>query len=246
MPLVGGTASHAKACVALVATGVGNEVFVLYRSFLERLITFYYLQACDQEEYDRYIAYSIHKTYRKMDRTLRVGEKAFTLKYTGSIDLAAHPELAAAVQLFTSARGREMTRWSNTSIETKLAVIESSGVIDTTALIMATGSLYDDCSEAVHATLYGCTFHFGLFQPGAKLEQPHDFLQRHRDNLTLLFFFGSVLLSELAQYCAKKCEANDIAQEAASLERQATELMKKTVRRPDSATAADTKDTAAD
>jgi hypothetical protein len=167
----------------------------------------------------------MHKTYRAMERSLKVKDSSFTVKWTGDIDLSKNPQLKEAVSMFTSHRGREITRWSETSIVKKLGVIEEDGRFDTTIMIAATAAFYDDCSEALHGTVYGCCFHCGGFQPGCKLEHVEDLGDWYRSGLVTIFFFSVLLASQLGRYAGEKSGSEEVARFSAHLRKKALELM---------------------
>lgn len=109
-----------------------------------------------------------------------------------------------------------ITRWSNTSLEQKLSVIDLSNKINIYPLMIALQAIYDDGSEALHGTIYGCLFHFGAFEPGVSYKKRSDMCDQHRKNLTMIFFIFCCLLSELNIYIAKNCSLTDILKLAES------------------------------
>jgi hypothetical protein len=54
IPLALGISSNAIAIVKLAKDNFGNEIYLIARSLIERLITLYYLQSCDDHELDNY------------------------------------------------------------------------------------------------------------------------------------------------------------------------------------------------
>jgi hypothetical protein len=229
IPLIQGVYSNAKAIILLARNNFGNEVYVVLRSLLERVITFFYLQACDKGELSKYIDYSRQKTYRKMEQTIKLRDKAVSLTFSGKPNLSSISELDQAVKRFTSSKGKPITHWSNTSIETKLDIIERETLIDTALLMLATLATYDDGSEALHATLYGCTFHLGAFKPGIKLESPEDICRQHHESLTMIFFLFGLLLNQLIEYISEKCTFTLLKEESHMLTKDSLRLMKEIV-----------------
>ena len=64
-----------------------NESTMLTRALLERLVNFCYLMVCEEDEYEKYKAYSLQKSYRKLYRKIIAGKHSFEIKYTGEIKL---------------------------------------------------------------------------------------------------------------------------------------------------------------
>ncbi len=155
---------HTGTSISLLATHQHiNECYILARSFLERLISYIYLLFCDEEEYSRYLAYTKQKGYRVLDRSFSVGNFKVNLKRSGSIDMEKEPELKEAVDIFTSDRGKTKTRWTSKNISSMLESISNNGGLEIGYLMLAKLWIYDDASEALHGTLYGATFHMGIF-----------------------------------------------------------------------------------
>jgi hypothetical protein len=210
-PLLLGISSNAQAIIKLAKDNFGNEVYPIARSLIERIITFYYLQSCDQSELDNYIDYSKQKTYRQFIKTITINDKTFKIALAKDIDLYKFPELKNAVDKFTSVKKKKpITRWSNISLEDKLAAIDSVGEANIKLLMITLLSIYDDGSEALHGTLYGCTFHLGAFKPGKLIKHPDDMSKKHRDNLTMIFFLFGHLLGDLNYYVAEKSGLKDL------------------------------------
>ena len=204
-PLLMGIASNAIAAIKLALQNFGNEVYPILRSLVERVITFYYLQACIESEFQNYIDYSAQKTYRLLSRGIKINEKAFSIGIPGGFDVDQFPELKKSVEKYTSPKSRKpITKWSNTSLEEKLAIIDKSGVVDISLLMIALVAVYDDGSEALHGTLYGCTFHLGSYKPGISIECPEDMSKHHRENLAMAFFLFGLLLGQMNSFVADK------------------------------------------
>ena len=91
-----------------------------------------------------------------------------------------------------------------------MSVIDYSGEIDITLIMMALEVIYDDASEALHGTLYGCTFHLGAYDADQGNKGVEDKIKRHRKNLTMIFYFLGRLLGDLNQYIFKKCDLKDL------------------------------------
>ncbi len=49
-----------------------NDAYIIAKILIEQIITFLYLQHCEGEEYNNYIAHSKQKVYRKLDQNIQV------------------------------------------------------------------------------------------------------------------------------------------------------------------------------
>lgn len=211
IPLALGISSNAIAIVKLAKENYGNEIYPIARSLIERLITLYYLQSCDEPELDNYIDYSKQKTFRKFSRSITINDKRFSIKRIPDINLPEFPELKAAIDKFTSLKKKkQITRWSKLSLEKKLSVIDYSGETNIALIMIALEVIYDDASEALHGTLYGCTFHLGAYDADQGNKGAEEKIKRHRDNLTMIFYLLGALLGDLNQYIFRKCDLKDL------------------------------------
>jgi hypothetical protein len=140
-----------------------NECYMLARSLIERIINYLYLLYCEEEEYKSYLQYTKQKGFRVLNRSFTVGDSEVALKTSESINLEGYPEIAEAVERFTSKKGKTITRWTKSSISDMLETIKTKGNIDIRYLMLAVLDIYDDASEALHGTIYGATFHIGHY-----------------------------------------------------------------------------------
>jgi hypothetical protein len=186
-----------------------NQAYILSRALLERVTNYCFLQLCPDNEFSDYIEYSLNKIGRRTDRFLEAEGKVqarIALK-EGTFELPS--EIVAAVAKFTSERGGEKTRWTNTSLPERAAVIEAK--IGSTGLFISLLAIYGDASEALHGTLYGALFHLGTYDFGSI---PHDqqSLERHRcSTLSCLYLMSGgaidTLLSLLSSVGEKQSHA---------------------------------------
>lgn len=150
----------------LVANQKINEGYMLARALLERIVNYIFLLYCDEEEFKGYLSYTKQKSYRNLKKNIRVGELIAELKWTGDFNLEDDPELKKAVDLFTSKKGKTITRWRSKSLSDMLDVIRKKSDVDIRPLMLGVMAIYDDASEALHGTIYGTIFHIGLFSAG--------------------------------------------------------------------------------
>lgn len=176
----------ARSVSILAANQKINESYMLARALLERIINYIFLLFCDEEDYNRYLLYTKQKSYRNLNKNIKVGEFIAELKWTGNFDLESDPELKKAVDLFTSAKGKPISRWTNKNIVEMLNLIEQRGDIDIRPLMLSMLAIYDDASEALHGTLYGTIFQIGLFSSG-NIKTKRQIVSSVHGQLSLLF-----------------------------------------------------------
>lgn len=182
-------------CISIRVLGENgrlNQAYILTRAFLKRLINYCFLQIAPNHEYENFMDYSKNKAGRRLSRSMEVyGEVKAKLEYRkGEYELP--DDVREAVEKFTSERGREKTRWTKLGLPERAAVIEKE--TGKSSLFMHLLSVYGDASEAIHGTLYGALFHFGVYDPGST---PHDqkSLDKQRfSTLSMLYLvFGSAI-----------------------------------------------------
>ncbi|MCX5999627.1 MAG: hypothetical protein NTU41_08580, partial [Chloroflexi bacterium] len=155
--------------------------------------------------YKRYEKYTRQKAYRVLNREIAAGGHSVGIRHTGGIDVSAIPLLQEALDEYTSRRGRTVTRWSRASLEERVEVIGKRSKVDTTILLMCLLAIYDDGSEALHGTLYGCTFHLGVFEGSVK--DRTELSKNINGAICMVFFISGLMLHELL---STLCQQNDL------------------------------------
>jgi Family of unknown function (DUF5677) len=190
-------ANNAYAVAKLGNEGLLNECTVLARAFLERVISFCYLMVCPDEEYRNYRLYTIQKGFRKLDRSATAGDTSIRLRWSGNLDTKSIPHLEEAIRQYTSGRGHEITRWTKKTITEQIELIGKETKANVGVLLMNYLSIYEDASEALHGTLYGCYFHLGAHKPGIDTINTEELEISVQKNLTLLAWTCAQMIHEL-------------------------------------------------
>lgn len=182
-----------------------NQAYILERALLERLINFCFLQLCTEAEFKDYLAYTLNKVARRLDRSIEAqGEvRARIALNSGHFELP--PELAGAVAKFTSERGREKTRWTNVSLPERAAVIDAK--LGKTGLFISLLTIYADASEALHGTLYGAVFHLGAYDPGSVPNNEVSQRAHHCQTLSTLYLLAGGNIDDLLKFLGAIGEA---------------------------------------
>ena len=82
--LLMGISGNAQAAVRLAKESFANEVYPILRSLVERIVTFYYLQSCDESELQDYVDYSNQKAIEGSRKQFRSMARDFLLRQLGS------------------------------------------------------------------------------------------------------------------------------------------------------------------
>ena len=180
-----------------------GECYILARAFIEKIINYCYLLVCDDDEHSRFIKHTIQKSHRKLDRKIIVGENELGLKHSAIPDYNANSILKDSISEFTSKSGKEITRWTIKRLEDRIDTIQKNSKLKPIIFMMNVFSIYEDASEAVHGTLYGCSFQGGFYNPNFDHTNPVEVnksIQKYTAmllwNLVLLFHQAILLISE--------------------------------------------------
>ena len=82
-----------------------SDAVMLARSFIEKVINYCYLQVCEEEEFNNFIKHTIQKSYRRLYRSIKVGDRSLGVKLEQKIDTDSDPVLKDSLEAFTSKRG---------------------------------------------------------------------------------------------------------------------------------------------
>jgi hypothetical protein len=187
-----------------------NECVILSRALVERCVNYCYLLFCGQDEYDRYWQHSHQKLYRKLSRSASSAGYTVSVGFKNSADLLNNPKLKESLDAFTSKHGREITRWTNVDIYDRITLFSERSGINSLAFMLTMLMVYEDASEALHGTLYGCAFHTGIFQPNNSSKSPTDSLEFARSNLTALTYVLTHMLHHVIEALSKHVDLGEI------------------------------------
>jgi len=217
--------------IAIAITRLGtkdmlNESTMLTRALLERLINYCYLMVCDEEEYEKYKAYSLQKTYRKLDRRIETSKHSLSIKYTGEINVESIPELKKALDQFTGSKGGEKTRWTDVSLSERVTLVGEKSNADERKWLLSLLSFYEDASEALHGTFYGSTFHTGIHEPGFDRNNSEAIERGAQQKLSLLYWQMGDIIADVISLLGEKYKLKDFVEKSQENSRQTTEIMK--------------------
>jgi hypothetical protein len=157
-PLLITGARSGKALVSLSRGGFVQDALIVARGFFERLLNACYLAVADDEVVKSYRNHGLQKSFRTRNREVEAGDVKVAIRTVEEMDPSDVPGLEEALDEFTSKRGKEKTRWTQTRAEGRISLIQERTSVDTIILVLALLSIYEDASEAIHGTLYGSIF----------------------------------------------------------------------------------------
>lgn len=180
-----------------------GEMVMLSRAFIEKNINFLYLNVCEQNEYDKFFNHLIAKSIRKLDRNICINNQTLSIKHKGFDPENLQKNQKDALDMFTSKTGKEITQWTKVNIEGRLELIAKNCNINTGIFMLNTLSIYEDASEALHGTLYGCTFFTWAYEPGIDKNNPMEVLKNTNRKTTLILWQLACMSHETLVFLSK-------------------------------------------
>jgi hypothetical protein len=163
-----------------------SEAVMLARSVIERCVNYCYLLYCDEDEYERFWQYSHQKMYRRLSSSVEAAGYRFEFDGSRHIDLDENPKLKEDIDAFTSSRGKEKTRWTKTSIIDRVHLFCSKSGVNPLPFLLNMLWVYDDASEALHGTFYGCAFDSGVLPTQKEIKVQRKEGDYKREQISLL------------------------------------------------------------
>lgn len=145
--------------------GVG-DCFVLARKAFETMVNIGVICALGDSASRRMERHAVQKRYRDLQR-----HNDFLAEYLGhsafSFGVPTDDDVAAALLEFTGRKGREITQWTNETVEQRLEHIKKAfGHATYSSFRVPLWSIYRVSSEVLHGTLYGLSFEAGWMASG--------------------------------------------------------------------------------
>jgi hypothetical protein len=229
-----GLREDVRALALLVARGFPNQSYMVYRAVLEKMVTLLYLQVASEQVFNDYMQYPLHKSFRKTQRDVRVQSKHGEVGYRSGtkVDLTQFPQMENAVKRFTAPSGKPHTHWDNTSLDKKVAEIKKSGLIDTAVLELLIAHIYDDASEAIHGTLYGCAFHLDIFEFVDASKPEPDWNERLGERLFTSSWMGATVMFQVLECVLGQTGQTELLEKGKVIDELIKERMKRAVEKP--------------
>jgi DNA-binding transcriptional regulator/RsmH inhibitor MraZ len=204
-----------------------SECTILGRAFIEKIINFCYLLVCDNDEFERFMKYTVQKSYRKLDRSVIVGTSKMQMKFSGSIDINRNRLLQESLKEFTGPKGREITRWTKVKLEDRIRIITEKSKLKGGVFMLNLLNIYEDASEALHGTLYGCAFHIGAFEPNIDKNNPQEVRANIYKRTTLLLWTFGILFHVTVLLLSEKNDIKEAVDKSNQNDEKAHKLMKR-------------------
>ncbi|RZK26820.1 MAG: hypothetical protein EOO43_01655 [Flavobacterium sp.] len=214
----------AKAAVLLMSCGQTGAAFLqlanqtdsftresamLARAFMETITNFCYVGICDDKEYRSFILHPIYKQYHnigsyKMENDLdfsatdnieEIANKYKKEKLEKDAKQAKMREskiVQEALAMFSDTK--PTLNWSKKSLNERLDVLRDWGKFMDFFFAINKMQYYSDASEALHGSLYGCTYNLGMLEPGFNLDKKDELeIKLYKDSTCMLLHLGMLI-----------------------------------------------------
>lgn len=201
--LIQGAEDTAHSLALLLATTHVRASFILSRALFEASLTTLFVLAGGEARASKAERHAKQKAIRDLSRKSTIGGRTFSIKWQGTVDLAAHADLREALTEFTGKKGQELRDWTLENVEQQIEAIGTKyGDRAATALQVSMVSVFRHGAEAAHGTLFSVLHLIGALDPAGP---PQDEASYDRHRCTQLAFLGltmGYLLSALVSTIA--------------------------------------------
>lgn len=189
-----GAALHQLSAQTDTFTG---ESIMLARAFIEKVTNFCYVSICDEKEYQAFLLHPVYKYYHKVGAPTMEDDIDFVLENVEARrkrqeELKALPVVREALSIFSEVKRH--LNWTKKSLGERIDVIEEWGKLMDVFFTLSKLEYYSDASEALHGSLYGCTFDAGIFNPDFDHRKEGEVEKKlYKDNACVLLHLGMLV-----------------------------------------------------
>lgn len=188
VPLLGAIRNNCKTILLLEKAGLLNELMLIERIFVQRIVNCCYLLAAGKDEIARYFSNPVVQS----GSLLKDGRATAILEFAKSYT----PEGSASA--------------FNLTLTEQAEVIANHAGIPKEGFLVALASVFPKSSEMLAGSLYGATFHLGVFTAKGQRSKTRDSHLAKTDGELFYTLFVSVGLLHALFKTAAKCEPIEI------------------------------------
>lgn len=206
----------AKAAVLLISCGQTGEALLqlstqinthtreaamLARAFMETITNFCYVGVCDEREYRAFILHPIYRHYHnvglpKMEDDLSHITEIIAERKRKQEKLKSIPIVKEALEMFSETKTN--LNWTKKNLNQRIEVLKNWGKLLDVFFYINKIQYYSDASEALHGSLYGCTYNLGTFDPEFDRTEKQELEKKlYKDNACVLLHLGMLIHESL-------------------------------------------------
>jgi len=203
------------------------EMMMLARSFIEKIINFCYVMACNEREYKKFLLHPLYRAYHQMEKSKHAGNVKLEIKFSGRHLIKNNPKVSEALMLFSESDPRK--NWTDKNLDKKVAVLKTKTNLNIGIFLMNTLTIYSTASEALHGSLYGCSFHTGAYDPTLNILDRKEIDINLIKNTALLYVQLGSMIHEVIKYVVmditKDTKFSDLVNGSQENEKRAVGIM---------------------
>jgi len=205
-----------------------TEMMMLARSFIEKIINFCYVMVCNETEYKKFLLHPLYRAYHQMEKSKHAGNVKLEIKFSGRHLIKNNPKASEALRLFSESNPRK--DWTDKNLDKKVAVLKTKTNLNIGIFLMNTLTIYSTASEALHGSLYGCSFHTGAYDPTLNILDRKEIDINLIKNTALLYVQLGSMIHEVIKYVVmditKDTKFSDLVNGSQENEKKAVSIMK--------------------
>lgn len=174
-----------------------TQTAMLSRAFMETITNFCYAGVCDENEYRAFELHPIYKHYHNIE-SLRIEDDLgdyvsnIATKKDKQTKFKQIPIVKEALEIFSETK--TYLSWTRKNLNQKIEVLREWGKFLDVFFTINKIQYYADASEALHGSLYGCTYNLGSFDPDFDLTKKDELEKKiYKDNTCILLHLGMLI-----------------------------------------------------
>jgi len=174
-----------------------RESAMLARAFMETITNFCYVGVCDDNEYRAFILHPIYKQYHnigayKMEDDLSLQSENASLRKVKQEKFKKIPIVQEALSMFSETKPN--LNWTKTNLYQRIQALREWGKFLDVFFTINKIQYYSDASEALHGSLYGCTYNVGTFDPDFDHNKENELEKKlYKDSACILLHLGMLI-----------------------------------------------------
>ena len=181
-------------CV-LASMDKAADCYILARSIFEACLNISFICARGENVAMRAWRHALQRSHRNLDRRFQVNDRTMRVFWSGKDSIEESPEVKAALNEFTTKKGKEVVAWSKETPKEKMTAIDQKyGKNISIPFEFGYFGIYRHASDITHATLFGVLFLLGATTPTSATREDKGVSTEYRGQIsTILMLLGWVL-----------------------------------------------------
>lgn len=205
-----------------------RESAMLARTFMETITNFCYVGICDEQEYRAFLLHPIYKHYHnvgspKMEDDFDFATETILARKEKQEKLKKVLIVQEALTIFSDTK--PYLSWTKKKLHERIEVIQTWGKLMDAFFTINKIQYYSDASEALHGSLYGCTYNVGTFDPDFSHTKEQELEKKlYKDSSCVLLHLG-ILVHQSFTLISYSNDINEIWKHSYENQRHALNLL---------------------